>query len=317
MDMACGFARITGSRRKVAGLRPTSSSHGSASRSSSMAATGTDALSTVDYLRPTASTGTRKSHATCCATMRPPRLCGSQVGTSYAYGNTMIQAWQRARSELQYAIARLRSVANASSRPGGRPRSVRHAASRTTPKARVRQADEDGLGRRRPRGDGRWVSLRSARHRQRGAPRRHVNGYSGAPERPTQPPRPKWTERRREQSLPPYEVRYIGVWQVVPQPVMRDITTHASGSCPSVPSLNEEVPRRAPPVVLVPSSVDVDYWPSTDVDVIAQLGDIDARVTRWAESVSRLAERIKHGDAHDVLRDVQKRQIARLASLVV
>ena len=133
--------------------------------------------------------------------------------------------------------------------------------------------------------------------------------------------------------FPPYEVRYVRVWLVMPQPVMRDVTRQEratvrglerhllwrmlQGPVPPFPPLNEDVPRQAPPVVRVPPSVDIDYWPSTDVDAIAQLGDIDARVNRWAESVSRLAERVKHGDANDVLRDVQKRQIARLASLVV
>ena len=129
--------------------------------------------------------------------------------------------------------------------------------------------------------------------------------------------------------FPPYEVRYVRVWPVVKSAAGRALTvtqktqvarveqflmwTLLTPPFPPFPPLNENIPRVAPPAARLPVPVDIDYWPAS---VVTQLADRDARVARWAISVSRLAERVKHGNADPALRDVQKRQIERLASLV-
>lgn len=127
--------------------------------------------------------------------------------------------------------------------------------------------------------------------------------------------------------FPPFEARVVRIW---PMRTPSGLTTAVSAaeraavgaaekhvlwtlSQMPFPPLNERVPATAPPPVVLPTPTDIDYWPAGSV---AQLQDVDGRIDRWAESIRRLADRVKHSGQTAGLRRVQRLQAARLQALL-
>lgn len=128
--------------------------------------------------------------------------------------------------------------------------------------------------------------------------------------------------------FPPFETRTLRLWPMrtpsgLTSPLQdeeRDLVRVAESQvfnllCATAthPPLNERRPSAPDQLVPLPPHLDVDFWPA---DVVPILGDIDGRVDRWAETMRRLAERVKHSGQTRGLRVVQRLQADRFRALL-
>jgi hypothetical protein len=130
--------------------------------------------------------------------------------------------------------------------------------------------------------------------------------------------------------FPPFESRFVRIWPMRSPPGLVTALNPAEKAAVTAaerhllwtlsltksPPLNERIPAKAPTSVTLPPHVDIDYWSSLSADVFAQLSDVDARIDRWAESIRRLADRLKHSGTTAGLKRVQRLQVERLHSLL-